>query len=194
MDIQAMLQQSGALSAMSRELGVDQTTAMNGAQALLPAILGGFGKQGQAGGIESIVGMLGGLGGGGLLDAVTNQEPTPVGQGNEILGSIFGSKDTSRAVAAHAAEQSGISPDLLKRMLPILAMVVGGYLARQGGGAGAGGGVGDILGQVLGGAMGGQPQAAPQGGGLGDILGQVLGGGAGGGNPLDAILGKLGGR
>lgn len=190
MDIQAMLNESGAVPAIARELGIDATMATSGAQALLPAILGGFGKQGDAaGGLDSLAGVIGGLGGGGLLDAVTGSEPTPVNPGNEILGQIFGSKDTSRAVADHASTQTGISPDLLKKMLPILAMVAAGYMARQGGSAG--GGLGGILGQVLGG--GGQAQSAPQQGGLGGILGSVLGGGGAGGgvNPLDAILGQL---
>lgn len=190
MDIQAMLNESGAVPAIARELGIDASMASNGAQALLPAILGGFGKQGgTAGGLDSLAGVIGGLGGGGLLDVVTGSEPTPVNPGNEILGQIFGSKDTSRAVADHASAQTGISPDLLKKMLPILAMVAAGYMARQGGAAG--GGLGGILGQVLGGG-GGQTQPAPQQGGLGGVLGSVLGGGgAGGVNPLDAILGQL---
>ncbi|WP_326524562.1 DUF937 domain-containing protein [Sphingomonas sp.] len=187
MDIQQMLNSNGTVSAVARELGVDQSTAASGVQALLPAILGGFGKQGESGGLDALGGLIGGLGGGGLLDAVTGDQATPVGQGNEILGQIFGSKDTSRAVASHAADQTGISPDLLKKMLPIVAMAVAGYMAKQGGGSG---GLGGLLGQVLG---GGQQQSAPQSGGLGGILGQVLGGGAGGGsgNPLDAILGQL---
>lgn len=192
MDIQAMLRQSGAIPAMARELGIDEGTAMAGATALLPAVLGGFGKQEEAGGLGGLAGMLGGLGGGGLLDTVNNADPTPVDQGNQILGEIFGSKDTSRAVAAHAATSTGLDQSLLKKMLPILAMVAAGYMMRQSGDSEQGG-LGGILGQVLGGALGGQPQpqAAP-GGGLGGILGQVLGGGGGGSsNPLDAILGGL---
>ena len=67
--------------------------------------------------------MIGGLGGGALLDNVTSSGPTEVNKGNEILGQLFGSKDGSRAVAASAAAQSGVEPSLLKKMLPILAMV-----------------------------------------------------------------------
>lgn len=42
MDVNQMLQQTGAVDAISRELGVDPTTAQAGAAALLPAILSGF--------------------------------------------------------------------------------------------------------------------------------------------------------
>src|SRR3546814_7367539 len=91
---------------MAKELGVAPGVAQQGAEALLPAILGGFQKQAQGGGIEGLGGLIAGLGGGGLLDSVLGSQPTPVGQGNEILGQIFGSKDVSRTVAGHAAGRS----------------------------------------------------------------------------------------
>ena len=42
MNINQMLQQTGAVNAISRELGVDPATAEAGATALLPSILSGF--------------------------------------------------------------------------------------------------------------------------------------------------------
>ena len=160
MDVNQMLQQTGAVDAISRELGVDPATAQAGATALLPSILSGFqnpvAAQSEAagsafpnmGGLGGLLGSIGGLGGGGLLDNVTSNEPTEVGKGNQILGQLFGSKDGSRAVAASAAAESGVEPSLLKKMLPILAMVAAGYIMKQ---AGQGG-----LGGVLGGVLGGQ--------------------------------------
>ena len=105
MQILDVLGQSGGLQSMARELGVSESQAANGAEALIPAILGGFKKQAQAqpAGVESVLGMLGGLGGGGLLDEVLAPRPTNVAPGNDILGQIFGSKDVSRAVAQGAA-------------------------------------------------------------------------------------------
>ena len=90
-----------------------------GAEALVPAILGGVKKQ-----VQTQAGSPGGLGGlltqlgGGLLENVLSPQPTDVGLGNNVLGQIFGSKDVSRAVAANAAAQSGLDPALLKKMLP----------------------------------------------------------------------------
>src|SRR3546814_13005811 len=81
----------------------------------------------------SLGGLLGLLGGGGLLDSVLGSQPTPVNQGNDVLGQIFGSKDVSRTVAGQAAAQTGVDSGLLKRMLPMLAMIAAGYLATQGG-------------------------------------------------------------
>src|SRR3546814_4245544 len=104
----------------------------------------------------SLGGLLGLLGGGGLLDSVLGSQPTPVNQGNDVLGQIFGSKDVSRTVAGQAAAQTGIDSGLLKRMLPMLAMMAAGYMAKQGGQGGESGGLpgrlGGMLGTVLGGA------------------------------------------
>ncbi|RYE85362.1 MAG: DUF937 domain-containing protein, partial [Myxococcales bacterium] len=73
-------------------------------------------------------------------------EPTNIGQGNSILGQIFGSKDTSRDVAQQAAQSTGIDAGILKKMLPILAMLAAGVMARRGGqGASGGGGLGGLL-------------------------------------------------
>jgi hypothetical protein len=189
MDIISVLKQSGAIGSIAQQLGVNEQVAEMGAGALLPSILGGFKKtaQAQPSGLEGLGGLLGQLGGGGLFDNVVAPEPTNVDAGNDVLGQIFGSKDVSRSVAGHAAEQTGIDPSLLKKMLPILAMLVAGYMAKQGGGEGEGGGLGGLLGSVLGG--GGQ-QAG--GGGLGGMLGNVLGGALGGGQQA-APAGGLGG-
>ena len=179
MDLMNSLAQAGGVDAISRELGVDQSTAQNGLQALLPAVTDGMRGQAAAspqgfGGLGSI---LAGLGGGGLFSNVIAPEPTNISQGNDVLGQIFGNKDASRAVAADAAQKSGISPDLLKKMLPIVAMLVAGYLAKQHGqGAQAPTGAGQasvqeggILGQILGGLGG-------AGGAGGGVLGSILGG------------------
>jgi hypothetical protein len=178
MQITDTLAQMGGLQSMARELGVSEAQAASGAEALIPAILGGFKKQAQAQptGLEGL---------GGLLDNVLAPQSTDVSQGNNVLGQIFGSKDVSRAVAQNAASQSGLDPSLLKKML---AMLVAGYMAKQRG-------------------AGAEAQPSPMGGGLGGLLGGLLGGGrgaelAGGGasglasmldlngdgNPLDDIM------
>ena len=212
MDMMSILKQSGAIGSIAQQLGVNEQVAQMGAEALLPSILGGFKKtaQAQPSGLDGLGGILGQLGGGGLFDSVVSADPTPVEQGNDVLGQIFGSKDVSRTVAGHAAEQTGIDSGMLKKMLPILAMLVAGYMAKQAGGSEGGGGLGGLLGSVLGGGQ------AAGGGGLGGILGNVLGGALGGGqaaapagggglgglasmldfdgdgNPLDDIIGMAG--
>jgi hypothetical protein len=198
MEITGILAQMGGLQSIARELGISETQAASGAEALAPAILGGFKKQAQTqpAGLAGLGGLLGKLGGGGLLDEVLAPRPTDVSRGNDVLGQIFGGKDVSRAVAQNAAGQSGLDPAVLKKMLPLLAMLVAGFMAKQGGAAGA-------------------APAAPTSSGLGGLLGGLFGGhgtgargatpgaGAGGfasmldldgdGNPLDDIL-KMAGK
>lgn len=173
MEISDILAQTGGLQSMARELGIDETQAASGAAALLPAILGGFKKQAQSRptGLEGLGGLLGQLGGGGLLDDVLSPRPTNVDRGNDVLGQIFGTKDVSRAVAQNAATTSGLDPSVLKKMLPILAMVVAGYLAKQQG-------------------AGAAASVAPSRGGLGGLLGGLFGGrraGAGHGRVGDRV-------
>jgi hypothetical protein len=80
-----------------------------------------------------------------------------VAAGNDALSSIFGSPDISRAVIDQAQKFSGVSSDILKKMLPVLAGILVSGLMRSGSTA----------------ASPGQP--APSGGNLGDILGQIFG-------------------
>jgi hypothetical protein len=188
-----VLGQAGGIESLARELGVGRDQATAGAAALIPAILGGFKKRAQSepAGLENLAGMLGGLGGGGLMDEVLSPRATNVAPGNDILGQIFGSKDVSRTVAVNASARTGLDPAVLKRMLPILAMLVAGYMARSNRGAATGspqpggGGVGDVLGGAL---RGGREGVTPGGaGGLASMLDLD-----GDGNPLDDILGMAG--
>lgn len=175
------------IAAMARELGVDAGVVEKGAAALLPAVLGGFKQQAaaQPDGLAGLVGMLGQMGGGGLLDAVLGKDPTPVQQGDAVLGQIFGSKDVSRTVAQQAAGQTGIGADLLKQMLPMVAMAAAGFMAKQASASPAGGG-GGLLGAVIGALTGG----GQSGGGLGNVA-RLLDM-DGDGNPLDDILRMVG--
>ena len=105
MQITDILNQTGGLQSIARELGISESEAASGAAALAPAILGGFQNQAenQAGGVEGLDGLLGQLGGGGLMDDVVQPQPTDVAPGNQLLGHIFGSKDVSRTVAQNAS-------------------------------------------------------------------------------------------
>lgn len=166
MNLSQGLKQSGAIDSIARELGVEPAMAQQAAGALLPAIVAGMGRSTVAsegsggGGLGSILGGLAG-GGGGLLDSILGSAPTPTEPGNDILGQIFGSKDVSRGVAEEVSGSTGLPPDLLKKMLPLLAMAVVGYMMKNHGAGRTGSTAGS--GGVLGGALGG-------------ILGQVVSG------------------
>ncbi len=185
MQLTDLLARSGGIQSIARQLGLDEAQATSAADALLPSILGGMRNQApqamaRSDGLGGLGDLLGQLGGGSLFDDVVAPQPVDPGRGNDILGQIFGSKDVSRAVASNASTQSGLDASVLRKMLPMLAMLVTGYLAKQRGGdatqasaAGAGnsgGGLGGLFGP----------------GGLASMLDAD-----GNGNPLDDILRAL---
>jgi hypothetical protein len=174
MQITDFLAQLGGLQSMARELGTSEAQVASGAEALIPAILGGFKKQVQTQptGLEGLGGLLEQFGGGNLLDQVLAPQPTDVSRGNEVLDQIFGDQDVSRAVAQNAAVQSGVDVALLKKMLPLLAMLLTGFLAKQR-------------------ETGVAAPSAPNQGGLGDLLGTLLRGQATGNQGTGSVTSGL---
>ncbi|MCB1464886.1 MAG: DUF937 domain-containing protein, partial [Nitratireductor sp.] len=87
-----------------------------------------------------------------------------VEEGNAILGHLFGSKELSRAVAAQAAQATGISQSVMKAMLPALAPMIMGGLFKQLNEAATGAGnpmmnnpLGKMFEQMAGNPMAGNP-------------------------------------
>lgn len=196
MQVTDILARLGGLTSMARELGVSEEQAASGTEALAPALLGGFKKQAQShpAGLEGLGGLLGQLGGGNLLENVLSSQPTDVSRGNDVLGQIFGSKDVSRAVAQDASSKTGLDPALLKKMLPMLAMAVAGFMAKQHAASGAAqplpakGELGGLVDGFLGGKGAGAAAAGTGGaGGLASLLDLNHDG-----NPLDDILSLAG--
>ncbi len=198
---------------MGSQFGLNAKQSQGAIAALLPAISSALKKNTAS--PQGLQGLLGALQGGQhqqfLDNADTYAKPETRDQGNAILGHLFGSKDVSRAVAGHAAKQSGIDTSVLKKMLPMVATMAMGSLSKQtqepsmasqlaglalsGSGQQQSSGLGGMLGGMLGGLLGGgrhqakaqvsQQQAQQQG--LG-ILGNLLDA-DGDGNNMDDILG-----
>jgi hypothetical protein len=136
MTLQDLLQQAddnGLVDQMAQQLGIDPSQARQGMAQLAPAVARGIQRSatdpgavagGTGSGLDALLQMLGGAQGGGAdLGGV---------DGNAILGQIFGSKDVSRNVAGHAAEQSGLDRSLLQQMLPLVASAAMMLLSQQG--------------------------------------------------------------
>jgi hypothetical protein len=153
-----------AVDQIGQQLGLDASQTTSALEALLPTVAAGFQRSASAGtGLEGLLGALtGGGGAGGAMDVLSQLgQPAAAQGGNDILGQIFGSKDVSREVAARASAQTGIGPDILKAMLPMVATMVMGAMAKGavGGGqstaqapslgANAGGGLLDMLTPML---------------------------------------------
>ena len=109
MQLSEILDKTGGLKSIARELNLNESDAAKAAAALGPAVLGGFRKQAESHpqGLTGLGGMLSQLGGGGLLDSLLSPTPTDTAPGNNVLGQIFGSKDVSRTVFMAKGKATG---------------------------------------------------------------------------------------
>lgn len=167
---------------IGQQFGLNQQQSQSAISALLPAISSAM-KQ-NTNNPQGLAGLLGALQNGSHDQYLDNPaqlgQPQATTEGNAILGHLFGSKDVSRAVAGRAAEKSGVGADILKKMLPMVAMMAMGSLGKQTRGAGMfnqGGSGGGMQGMIAQMAMQ-QLTGGGSKGGLGGLLGGLLGGGA----------------
>lgn len=159
---------------VGQQFGLNQSQSQSAIAALLPAISSAL-KHNTAN-PQGLAGLLGALQKGSHEQYLENPAqlgaPAAVSEGNAILGHLFGSKEVSRAVAGRASEQSGVGADVLKKMLPMVAMMAMGSLGKQTRGGAASGGMKAMLGQMAMQQLMGGKQAS----GLGGILSGLMGG------------------
>ena len=197
-DMLAQAQNGQGLDLLARQFNLSQQQAELAVEALLPAFSQGLKRN--AADPYGLGSFMAALASGNhakyFEDASKAFSRQGVDEGNGILGHLFGSKELSRAVAAQAAQATGIGQQVLQQMLPVIASMVMGGLFKQSTGqmqaaqAGGFGGANNPLGQIIeemmkqgGGMLGGQqkPQQrqAPQSQNPFDPLGN---------NPLGKVL------
>lgn len=129
------LRRSGGVNAVANQLDLPPAIAASGVEALLPAVLSGFNRGLEAHVAdtdrEGLMALLDELGGGYLAADLISKGHADCARGDRILATIFGSKEISVAVAEDAARDCALDSMVLRRMLPLLAMLVGGYLAAR---------------------------------------------------------------
>lgn len=197
-DILAQAQNGNGMQALARQFGLSQQQTQSAVEALLPAFSQGLKRNtSDPYGLGSFMtAMASGQHAKYFEDASRAFSPQGVDEGNGILGHLFGSKDLSRAVASQAAQASGVSQQVLQRMLPSVASMVMGGLFKQttnqmqaaGGFGGGGNPLGELIEQMMrqagGGAQAPAPQqrqapqtASPADNPLGKVLQDIFGGG-----------------
>ena len=124
---------SGGIQKLGDQFGLDSSQVEKVLGGVVPALGGGLKRNASsAGGLEALLGALQNGGHQRYVDdpaAATSTDA--IADGNNILGHILGSKDVSRNVAAQASQTSGVSTDLVKQMLPMVATMVMGTLSKQ---------------------------------------------------------------
>lgn len=104
--------------------------------------------------------------------------PTAQNAGTDVLAQLFGSREVSQAIAAQAAATSGVSQAILKQMLPVIAAMLMGGLAKTTNTTGLGAVLGQFA-EMMRGQMPGAQAPAPQ-----PQMANPL-------NPLETIFGGL---
>ncbi|MGE5243727.1 MAG: DUF937 domain-containing protein [Betaproteobacteria bacterium] len=122
-----------AVHQLGSQFGLSEDKANAALASLVPALAAGFQRNAaSSGGLDSLLTALAAGGHARYVDDPTTlSQPDAVEEGNGILGHVFGSKEVSRQVATRAAAQTGIGADVLKQMLPMVAALMMGTLARQ---------------------------------------------------------------
>jgi hypothetical protein len=126
-------QNGAAVRQIGTQLGLGEGQTIAALGVLVPALAAGVRQNTRnSGGLDSLIAALSSGTHARYVDnPATLSDPATVADGNGILGHVFGSKEVSRGVAGQAAAQTGISADVLRRMLPLVATLVMGTLAHQ---------------------------------------------------------------
>jgi hypothetical protein len=177
-DMLSQSQNGRGMELLARQFNLSQEQAQHAVEALLPAFSQGLKRNASDPyGLGTFMTALASGNHAQYFDdpskAFSQQGRT---EGNDVLGQLFGSKDLSRAVAAQAAQATGIGQQVLQQMLPVIASMVMGGLFKQSTGqmqnaqAGGFGGANNPLGQIIeemmkqGGMAGGQQPGQAQSG------------------------------
>ena len=166
-EILADAQNGQAMAGLGREFGLTSQQTQAAVAALLPAISMGLKRSTAT--PEGLGDLFGVMGRQPDLYAMYDDPKTALSRkgreaGNAVLSQMFGSPDASRAIAAQAQHFSGVTSDILKKLLPVLAGILISGLMRSKPGQ----------------ASPSAPQTSPEegGGALGDILRQIFGQGS----------------
>ncbi len=185
-DIIQAAQGGQGVNNLASQFGLTPEQTQAAIQAMMPAFSMGLQKTAQ-----DPTGL------GGILSQLTNaahqasysdpsQASAAAGPGGGVLGQIFGSPQIAAQLGQQASQMSGVSPQIIQQMMPVVASMLMGGLNRAMNGQGLGG----VLGQLAGaannpGGLGAQVNppggAPPASGGLAGMIGGLFGGLLGGG-------------
>ena len=131
LDVIMNAQGGNAVRQAGAQVGLGEAETATALSALVPVLAAGFQRNLES--PDGLTGLLGALTGGGHQRYI--DDPTALAgataDGNGILGHVLGGKDVSRALADRASTQTGISPEVLKQLLPIAASLMMGAFSRQ---------------------------------------------------------------
>jgi len=132
-DMMMQAQNGMAMDAMAKQYGLAQEQAAKAVAALMPAFASGF-KRNTTNPYDFsalVQAMTSGNYAKYFEDMSSAFTPQGIADGNQVLQQLFGSKEVSRAIAAQAAQLTGVGQDILKQMMPVMADTLMGGLFKQ---------------------------------------------------------------
>jgi hypothetical protein len=126
-------QNGAAMEAMAKQFNLAQEQATKAMAALMPAFSSGFKRS--ATDPYNFMGVMQAIASGTYAKYFEDMgkafTPQGIADGNTVLERLFGSKDVSRAIAAQAAQMTGIGQEIYKKMLPAMADTLMGGLFKE---------------------------------------------------------------
>jgi hypothetical protein len=132
-DLMMKAQNGDAVEAMAKQFGLAQEQMTKAMTALMPAFSTGLKRT--MDNPYDFSALMAAISSGSYTkyfeDTAKAFSPQGVADGNAILGQIFGSKEVSRAIAAQAAQMSGIGQEIYQQMMPAVANAMVGGMFKQ---------------------------------------------------------------
>jgi hypothetical protein len=168
-DIIQAAQGGQGINNLASRFGLSPEQAQAAIQAMIPAFSTGL--QGAAQDPTALGGVLSHLASGARQGSFADPSQTSAasGLGGAVLGQIFGSPEITAQISQHAAQMSGVNPQVIQQMMPIVASMLMGGLAHS------------MTSQGMGGLLGQLASAAAAPGGLASTLSPGAGAPAAGG-------------
>jgi len=194
-DIIQAAQGGQGVNNLAAQFGLTPEQARAAVQAAMPAFSQGLQRVGQDPG--ALGGVLSQLTSNTHQGSFSGATPANAAAGGDVLGQIFGSPQIAAQISQRVSQASGINPQAIQQMMPVIASMLMGGLAHAMNSQGLGGALKDLANAAnasggLGSALPGGAAQSGEGGGLGglisSVLGGLLGGGAGSANPQSASL------
>ena len=188
-DIVKNAQGGKAVDNLAAQYGLPPADAEKAVQAMIPAFSAAL--QQIVSNPAAIAGVLKELASGAHAASYEpGQAPAPGGAGGDALGRIFGSPQAVETVVQHVSQISGVSPDIVRSMLPAVASMLIGGLAHAMASLGLSGVLSQLADAMSAPGAAAQPAPAPASGGgvIGSLFGSMFGGSHGAANPEAAAL------
>lgn len=132
-DMMMQAQNGAATEAMAKQFNLAQEQATKAMAALMPAFSSGFKRS--ATDPYNFMGVMQDITSGNYAKYFEDMgkafTPEGIADGNNVLARLFGSKEVSRAIAAQAAQMTGVGQEVYKRMLPVMADALMGGLFKE---------------------------------------------------------------